>query len=99
MCLEHCDTVIWLDFPRMVCTWRVIKRTSKYYKRNRPDMAEGCKERFDWEFIKYVWNFQRDKNPLIESRLKGFANLNIFHLKSNADVENFFSELNLDKAE
>lgn len=95
--MKHCDTVIWLDFPRFVCTWRILKRTLKYYGKTRPDMAEGCNERFDWDFIKYVWNFERDKNPSIESRLKSFANLNIFHLKSNVEFERFFSELNSDK--
>ncbi len=95
--MKRCDTVIWLDFPRTVCTWRVIKRTLKYYKRTRPDMAEGCYERFDWEFLKYVWNFQRDKNPNNEARLKKFDNIKLFRLKSNADVENFFSELRSNK--
>lgn len=87
--LQFCDTVIRLDFPRAVCTWRVIKRTLTYYKRKRPDMAEGCDERFDWEFLKYVWNFPRDKNPSIESRLLKFEDVKIFNLKSNREVEDF----------
>lgn len=92
--LQFCDTVIWLDFPRIVCSWRVIKRTLIYYKRKRPDMAEGCVERFDWEFLKYVWNFQRDKNPKIETRLKKFNDTEVIHLRSNKEVEKFFVNLN-----
>jgi len=91
--LDYCDTVIWLDFSRAVCVWRVIKRTLKFYKRQRPDMAEGCYERFDWEFTKYVWNFPRDKNPAIESRLKQFENFQNIRLRSNAEVEGFFRKL------
>lgn len=89
MRMNYCDTVIWLDFPRTVCLWRVIKRTLKYYKKTRPDMAEGCKERFDREFLIYVWNFQKDKNPSIESRLKKFGKIKIFRLKSNQEIEDF----------
>ena len=27
------------------------------YGQVRPDMAPGCPEKVDWEFLKYVWNF------------------------------------------
>jgi adenylate kinase family enzyme len=91
--MERCDTVIWLDFPRTVCTWRVLKRILFYKKSGRPDMAEGCDERFDWEFLKYVWNFPRDKNPSIESRLLKFEDVKIFNLQSDREVEDFFAEL------
>ncbi len=93
MRMERCDTVIWLDFPRTVCTWRVLKRILFYKKSGRPDMAEGCDERFDWEFLKYVWNFPRDKNPSIESRLLKFEDVKIFNLQSDREVEDFFAEL------
>ena len=26
-------------------------------------MAPGCPEKFDWEFVKYVWNFPKDNWP------------------------------------
>lgn len=88
--MSHCDTVIWLDFPRAVCTWRVLKRIAFYKKNGRPDMADGCDERFDREFLKYVWNFPRDKNPGIVSRLQKFKDVKVFRLKSNRDIERFF---------
>ncbi len=88
-----CDTVVWLNFPRTVCTWRVLKRVAFYKKQNRPDMADGCDERFDWEFLKYVWNFPRDKNPHIKSRLEKFEDIKIFNLKSNREIEDFFAGL------
>lgn len=91
--MQRADTVIWLDFSRTVCTWRVLKRIYKYRNKPRPDMAEGCDERFDWDFIKYTWNFPRDKNPAIIARLKKYKNLKIFRLKSNREVEEFFGNL------
>ncbi len=89
--MERADTVIWIDFPRVVCTWRVIKRIVRYWNKKRPDMAEGCRERFDWEFIKYVWNFPRDKNPLLKSRVEKFKGRDVFHLKSNEEIEKFLA--------
>lgn len=91
--MTRCDTVIWLDLPRSLCTWRILKRTVTYWKKNRPDMAEGCNERFDWEFIKYVWNFPRDTKPRILARLEEYKNFDVYHLKSNDEIEGFFCEL------
>ncbi|NNE67489.1 MAG: DNA topology modulation protein [Pyrinomonadaceae bacterium] len=66
--MKRADTVIWLDLPRYLCIYRVLKRTLSANSSARPDMAEGCEERFELDFLKYVWNFRRDKNPKIERR-------------------------------
>ncbi|MGH9842177.1 MAG: hypothetical protein ACREEM_25785 [Blastocatellia bacterium] len=36
--LKACDTVIFLDLPRLTCLWRVLKRVVQYRGRRRPDM-------------------------------------------------------------
>ena len=53
------DTIIWLDFNRYLCLWRVFKRSFQHFGRVRPDMAAGCPEQFNWEFLLYIWNFPR----------------------------------------
>ena len=58
--MARCDTVIYLDFDRVTCLLGVLKRVITSYGKTRPDMAEGCPERLDWEFLKWVWNFNRD---------------------------------------
>ena len=91
MRLAACDTAILLDLPNYICAWRVFKRTVFYRKRKRPDMAEGCRERFDWEFLKWTWNYSKRSKPRVEELLKRFENeKTIIRLKSNKDVENFF---------
>jgi adenylate kinase family enzyme len=55
--LAAADTVIWLDFNRYLCLWRVGKRYLKYFGKTRPDMAANCPERLNREFMQYVWNF------------------------------------------
>jgi adenylate kinase family enzyme len=92
--MKRADTVIWLDLPRILCTYRILKRTLQYRNKSRPDMAAGCRERFDREFTKYVWNFRRDKNPLLEERLKKFNGLKTFRLGSKREIEDFFRENN-----
>jgi adenylate kinase family enzyme len=50
--------VIYLDFPIRLCLWRLIKRIVTLRDQSRPDMPEGCPERFDAAFFWYVmyWN-------------------------------------------
>jgi adenylate kinase family enzyme len=61
--LKRADAVILLDIPRWICLWRVLKRFVKYRGRHRPDMTPGCHERFDWEFIRWIWNYPRKSKP------------------------------------
>ena len=64
---EKADLVIFMALPRWQCLWGVIKRRLTYNKQTRPDITEGCPERFDWEFYKYVWNFHKTQLPKIEA--------------------------------
>lgn len=70
--LAACDTVIFMDLPRMLCIYRALARTWKYRNRTRPDVAEGCPERVSWEFICYIWSYPRTRRPKILERLKEF---------------------------
>jgi adenylate kinase family enzyme len=68
--VERCDCVIFLDFSRQSCMTGVLQRCTLGRCHPRTDMAEGCAERFDWEFIRWVWNFERDERPQIFAALE-----------------------------
>ena len=59
--LEKCDTIIYLDFSRFACLRGVMKRILTTYGTVRPDMGDGCPERFDMEFLQWVWNYNKNK--------------------------------------
>ena len=59
--IAKCDTIIYMDFSRVTCLLGVLKRVITTHGKVRPDMGEGCPERFDLEFLKWVWSFN-DKN-------------------------------------
>ncbi|MCP4323325.1 MAG: DNA topology modulation protein [Alteromonadales bacterium] len=65
--LEACDTVIFLDVNRFKCIYRAIKRTLT--SNTRPDMAEGCEERFDMEFIKFLWDYPNKTRPIVMDKI------------------------------
>jgi adenylate kinase family enzyme len=94
MRLAACDTAIFLEMPRTVCLYRILKRWLTYRNTNRPDMTEGCNEKIDFEFLKWIWEYPKKNRPAVEEKLKRFENdKTIIRLKSNAEVEDFFTKL------
>ncbi|HET8671863.1 MAG TPA: DNA topology modulation protein [Candidatus Saccharimonadales bacterium] len=88
--LEACDTVIFLDIARAVCIWRVIKRAVAYRNKSRPDMSEGCPERFDFGFLRWIWNYKKRTRPKIVRMLKEIAdNKKVIWLRTDAEVERY----------
>lgn len=70
--LERADTVIYLDFPVTLCLWRLVKRIITHRGRSRPDMPEGCPERFDAAFFWYVMTWKSGPGPRTEAKLAGY---------------------------
>lgn len=93
--LPRADLVIWLDTPRWTCLRRVIVRS--LLNRPRPDLAEGCREKLDREFLtflKFVWQFDRGYRPGIEGvRLKVGPQVPVVHLRGNRQVAGFVERL------
>ena len=52
--LESSDVIILLLFNRISCLFRAYKRYRTYKGTTRPDMAKGCNEKFDKEFVKWI---------------------------------------------
>lgn len=69
--LERADTVIYLDFPIRLCVTRLLRRIWTWRGRSRPDMPEGCPERFDLAFFFYLLRWNAGPGPRTESRLRG----------------------------
>lgn len=52
--MAEADEIVLLLFNRFTCLCRAYRRYRKYAGLTRPDMAEGCVEKFDWEFAKWI---------------------------------------------
>lgn len=95
--LGACDTVVFLDLPRTLCVWRVLKRIVTYRKGRRPDMAEGCDECFDLKFLRWVWDYPRETRPKVLELLGRHAEgRRIFRLRSRREVRRFLDAQALD---
>ena len=65
------DTVIWFDLPRRTCMLGIMRRVAGSFGKVRPEMAEGCPERVDVEFFRYVWNYRRQQRPKLLDYFEG----------------------------
>ena len=52
--MEKADRIVFLNFNRFSCLYRAWKRKVQYTGRTRPDMAEGCSEKMDMEFMQWI---------------------------------------------
>jgi adenylate kinase family enzyme len=51
--------IVWLDVPRWKCLLRVCFRVIRHWGEARPDVGPGCPERFDWSFMRWIWNYRK----------------------------------------
>jgi adenylate kinase family enzyme len=87
---QKCDTIIFLDLSRWLCLWRIVRRVLRYRNDLRPDMAEGCQEKLDLEFVRWVWNYPHRTKPKVVKLLRERCDgKEIVWLRSRREVEGF----------
>ena len=91
--LGRCDTVIYLDFSRRECLLGLAQRLAGNWGKVRPDMVPGCPERFDWEFVKWIWNFNRNNRSRNYAWLDQAKQAKIIVLKNRREVDAFLQTL------
>lgn len=92
--LEQADHIVFLDFPRLRCLWRAWRRSIRYRGRVRESAAEGCQEKFDWEFMRWIlWEGRaraiRDRHRHIRQAYRDKVTV----CKNDRDTARFLSSL------
>ncbi|MEC6748565.1 AAA family ATPase [Marinilactibacillus sp. XAAS-LB27] len=83
--LIEADTVIWLDVPRTLCVYRILKRFIKGKILHRRTF--GNPNQIEKDFLKFVWNFSKTNRPLILKTLKNCFNKRILILKTDKEIK------------
>ncbi len=91
--IARCDTLIYLDFSRFACLMGVLKRILTTYGKVRVDMGEGCPERIDLEFLKWVWNFNQNNRERNYACLAQAKHAKAIVLKNRKEVKAFLETL------
>jgi len=86
MRFARADTVIYFHLPRWLCIGRVCKRLFQ----KTPDT--GCLSGINWELIKYIWNFDRDKRESIEALQKCYPEVEFVIFREPKDPERYLEQ-------
>lgn len=88
--MEQADQIILVTLPRVNCFFRALRRYFLYRGKSRPDMTEGCPEKFDWEFAKWlIWKGRtRERRQLLENTVRRYPE-KVVILRSQRDIDRF----------
>jgi len=93
MRMQACDTIIFLDYNRLTCFKGAAFRLFRDRGKSRTSMTDGCNEKFDWEYYKWIWNYPKIKNRVYDLIEKYRNSRNVFVFKNRKDTDRFLSEL------
>jgi len=86
--MDRADTVVFIDYNRFFCIYRVIKRRVQIKKKPRLEMPYDWTDKVEWEFIKWIWNYPKRTRPKIIEAMH-IAEVQFFHLKTRKQVREF----------
>jgi len=93
MRLDKADAVIFLDYNRVVCVCSVVKRWLTHIGKTRPDMGEGCSEKIDFGFLKWVWQFPKGGRLKVIEKMSRCQGVTVITVKSRKELKRFLAEI------
>jgi adenylate kinase family enzyme len=88
---ERADTIVFLDFPKYRCLWRVFVRV---LSTKQPfDKAEGINERVSWDLVKWILNYKTDEMRTKVASYKDSTN--VFVARNNREIRDLLQKLSL----
>jgi adenylate kinase family enzyme len=98
MRIRRADTAIFLDVPRRLSFLRVFKRRLLHRGQVRPELAPGCYEKIDLDFIKWIWNYPKRSRPVIDKILSENSDSKIIRiLKNSREVSEFLTQVHKER--
>ncbi len=90
--LPRADLLVLCDTSRPRCLARILRRRWAHRAAPRPDLPEGCPERLDLGFLRYVWCYPRDSRPRVFAALAEHApGLPVRRLRGRRDTARFLA--------
>lgn len=89
------DLIVVLDPPMPIAFIRVFKRVllTRLGLYTHKDTPVGCRQKIDRTFFTYIWNFPKDRRPLIDQALAEFKkDQQVKILKSSSDLDSFIKD-------
>ncbi len=91
--MKLADTIIILDYTTQDALKGIIEREARYKHRYRSDMASGCIEEIDQEFLHYVMQFNTKKRKIIACANQFTGHKHVLRFKRREDMMRWFDTL------
>ena len=91
--LQKCDTIIYLDYSRWLCLLGFLQRLLTRKGKARPDLPEGCREKLEWDFLKYIWNFNKNNRVMNYTHIAKAKHAKAVVLKNRKETRRFLETL------
>ena len=88
--MEQADRIILVTLPRLNCLFRAMRRYRIYRGKSRPDMTDGCPEKFDLNFAYWVfWKGRtRSRRRILEDVVAQYPE-KVTILRSQREIDRF----------
>ncbi|MBR1540386.1 MAG: topology modulation protein [Clostridia bacterium] len=83
------ELVIYLDYSSFSQVKGVLKRYLKHPGEDRPEMP-GCPEKMSWEFLKWVWNWRKNKREKVLKAISQVDSSKILIFKSRRQLNKWY---------
>lgn len=93
MRLDKADTVICFQLGRVICIMSYLMRVITNINKVRPDMPDGCPEKLDFEFVKYIWRFLKTSGKRNIEKLKEIKDKKIIIFKKRRQANKYIKDI------
>lgn len=95
---ERADIVLFFNYPRLLCVWRLFKRI---FDKNPAidDRADDCHELPSWTLLKYTWTFEYRQNyrlkHMIEQLKNEYPAVKFIEIRNDRDLKKIYELIDL----
>ncbi len=91
--MEEADMIIFMNFNRFSCLSRILRRYKANKGKTRDSMTDGCDEKIDAEFVRWVlWDGRTGKHKKRYKALKEKYGGKLTEIKNSRQLSVFYSK-------
>ena len=87
--IKQAELVIYLDYSRISQVTGVLKRYLKNPGKEKPEIP-GCNEQMTWSFLKWVWNWRKNKRKIVLDAINEVKPSEILIFKSRRQLNKWY---------
>ena len=94
--MEEADRIVLLQFSALNCLRRVWKRYRMHKGKTRPDMGEGCPEKVDGKFVRWIlWDGRTKKHRICFRSVREQYPEKVVWIRNQRQLDHYMKECGL----